>query len=446
MEKKSEEIALDEKQEEMFKRWLSPQGIDFASPEAEKSYKERVTRIKDAVQLKKVPDRVPVVLMVGFFPAFYSGITPRETMYDYDKLYMAWKKYVLDFKPDAHIGCFVPGPGKLFDILDYKLYAWPGHGVSPNHSYQCLEGEYLKADEYDDLIQDPTGFFQSVYLPRIFRTLEPFKQLAPLYNILEIVFTGGSLLPYGLPDVQAAVGSLLQAGSEALKWGGVLGAYDKEMAEAGFPNFFGGATKAPFDVIGDTLRGTKGIMLDIFRQPDKLLEALEAMTPLMIKMGVASAKRSGNPIVFIPLHKGADGFLSDEQYRTFYWPTFRKVLMGLINQGCVPFSYAEGGYNSRLEIIKDLPRGKAVWGFDLTDMVKAKEILGDSACIAGNMPIALLTTGTPQKVKDYVKELIDTVAKDGGYIMMNGAVIDEAKPENVKAMIDYTKEYGVYRK
>ncbi|MEM3587409.1 MAG: uroporphyrinogen decarboxylase family protein [Candidatus Jordarchaeaceae archaeon] len=446
MAKKWEDSSIDERQEEMFKRWLSPQGIKFTNPDAERAYKERVTRIKDAIQLKKVPDRVPVVLMVGFFPAFYSGITPREAMYDYDKLYMAWKKYVLDFEPDAHIGCFVPGPGKLFDILDYKLYAWPGHGVSPNHSYQCIEREYMKADEYDDLIQDPSAFFQSVYLPRIFGKLEPFRQLAPLSYILEIVFVGGNLLPYGLPDVQAAVGALLQAGSEALKWGGVLGAFDKEMAEAGFPNFFGGATKAPFDVIGDTLRGTRGIMLDMYRQPDKLLEALEALTPLMIKMGVSSAKRSGNPIVFIPLHKGADGFLSDEQYKTFYWPTFRKVLMGLINQGCIPFSYAEGGYNSRLEIIKDLPKGKAVWGFDLTDMVKAKEILGDSACIAGNMPIALLTTGTPQKVKDYVKKLIDTVAKDGGYIMMNGAVIDEAKTENVKAMIDFTKEYGVYRK
>jgi len=101
-------------------------------------------------------------------------------------------------------------------------------------------------------------------------------------------------------------------------------------------------------------------MLDIYRQPDKLLEALEALTPLMIKMGVSTSRMTGNPIVFIPLHKGADGFLSDEQYRTFYWPTFRKLLMGLIEEGCVPFSYAEGGYNSRLETIKILPRGKTI--------------------------------------------------------------------------------------
>jgi hypothetical protein len=445
MEKKWEDLSIDERQEQMFNRWLSPQGIIFINKDAERAYRERVTMIKDAIQLKKKPDRVPVVLMVGFFPAYYSGITTRDAMYDYDKLLMAWKKMVLDLKPDAHIGCFVPGPGRLFDILDYKLYAWPGHGASPNLSYQCLEREYMKADEYNALIQDPSGYFRSVYLPRIFGTLEPFKQLAPLTNIIELPFTGGNLLQYGLPDVQEALKALMEAGSEALKWAGVLGAFDKEMAEAGFPNFFGGATKAPYDTIGDTLRGTKGIMLDIYRQPDKLLKALDVLTPLMVNMGVSMTKMSGNPNIFIPLHKGADGFLSDEQFKTFYWPSFRKLLMGLIEEGCVPFSYVEGGFNSRLEVIKDLPKGKVIWAFDTTDMTKAKKILGASACIGGNMPIALLNIGTPQDVKDYAKNLIDTAGKDGGYIMMNGAVIEEAKPENVKAMIDFTKKYGSYK-
>ena len=76
MEKKWEELSSDEKQEEMFQRWLSPQGIKFASPEAEKSYKERVTRIKDAIQLKKVPDRVPVFVIRWFFPRFLCGNDP----------------------------------------------------------------------------------------------------------------------------------------------------------------------------------------------------------------------------------------------------------------------------------------------------------------------------------------------------------------------------------
>jgi hypothetical protein len=447
MEKKTEDLLRTEKQEEMFTKWLSPQGVEFVSPEAERSYKERVTRIKDAIQLKKLPDRVPVFPLIGNFPANYVGLTVRDMMYDYEKLAMAFKKYVLDFAPDAHAGAVGPGPGRLFDILDYKLYAWPGHGVSPNHSYQCIEGEYMKANEYDALIQDPSNFFMSVYLPRVFGALEPLKMLGPLTNILEMYggFTGVSFIPYGIPDVQAAYKAIMEAGNEAMKWIGFVGAWDKEMAAAGFPNFFGGGTKAPFDTIGDTLRGTKGMMMDLYRQPDKLLKALEVMLPLMIKMGASAAKMNGNPIVFIPLHKGADGFLSDEQFKTFYWPTLRKLIIGLVDEGCVPFPWAEGGYNSRLKVIRDVPKGKVVWGFDTTDMAKAKEILGDVACVGGNMPISLLNIGTPQEVKDYARKLIDTAGKGGGYIMINGAVIEDSKPENVKAMVDFTKEYGRYK-
>ena len=60
------------------------------------------------------------------------------------------------------------------------------------------------------------------------------------------------------------------------------------------------------------------------------------------------------------------------------------------------------------------------------------------------MSSAKLSLGTPQDVKDYVKYLIETVGKDGGLIICNGAFFDHAKPENVKAMVDATKEYGVY--
>jgi len=445
MEKKWEEMSSDEKQEALFQRWLSPEGIEFASPEAEKAYKERATRIKDAIQLKKKPDRVPVFTIPSFAPAFYSGLTPHDVMYDYDKIKTAWTKFYIDLQPDAHGGCAVPSPGKLLDILDYKLYQWPGHGVSPESTYQAIEGEYMKADEYDILIHNPLYFLSFTWTSRIFGALEPFQMLPHRAYLTEMYGVSVPFIPYGLPPVQAAYKALLEAGNEALKWIGVIAAFGKEMPEAGFPAYQAGASKAPFDVIGDTLRGTRGIMLDMYRQPDKLLQAMEAITPMMIQMGVGAAKEAGNPLIFMPLHKGADGFLSDEQYKKFYWPTLRRVIMGLIDEGCVPFIWAEGGYNSRLEVIRDLPKGKTAWLFDLTDMAKAKKILGDVACVAGNMPMDLLTIGTPEQVKDHAKKLIDTCGKGGGYIMANGAFFDKVRWENLKAIVDFTKEYGVYK-
>jgi len=444
------QLSPEEKLEALWQGKLSPkdpQGNDlpFQSPEAEKAYRERVLRFKDAIEMKKLPDRVPVTVFPSMFPWISAGMTVQEAMYDYDKCAAAFKKFILDFEPDVQWLAVAPGPGKFYEILDYKLYSWPGHGVSPEHSYQCNEGEYMKANEYDALIQDPSGFFINVYLPRVFGALGGFQMLPFFPGILEIYGVALNFIPFGLPPVQSTFQALFEAGGEALKWIGVMGGADVELATLGFPTILGGFTKAPFDVIGDTLRGTKGIMLDIYRQHDKLIEAMEAITPLMIKMGVGSAQATGNPIIFVPLHKGADGFLSDEQFRKFYWPTLKDVILGLIEGGCVPLPAAEGFWNTRLEVIKDVPKGKTLWMIDQSDMAKVKETLGQNACLLGNVSSAMLHLGTPQQVRDYVKKVIDTAGKGGGLIICNGAFFDHARPENVKAMVEATKEYGVYK-
>jgi uroporphyrinogen-III decarboxylase len=449
MEKKWEAMSPDEKQEAQFQKLMNPKdpqgnALKFQSPKAEAGYKASITRIMDAVQLKKTPDRVPVALLPSMFPFLSAGMTVQEAMYDYDKCAEAFRKFILEFKPDMHIGAAQAGPGKFYEILDYKLYKWPGHGVAPEHSYQCVEQEYMKAEEYDLLITDPSFYFRNFYLPRVFGALEGFTMLPPLTGILEIYGVAFNFIPYALPPVQGTFKALFEAGAEALKWAMVIGGLNAELATLGFPNILGGFTKAPFDTIGDTLRGTKGIITDMYRQPDKLLKALDAMTPIMIGMGLGSAQQTGNPQIFIPLHKGADGFLSDAQFKKFYWPTLKAVILGLIEGGCIPFAALEGHWGSRLEIIQDIPRGKTMWMVDQTDMSKVKETLGKNACLIGNVPSSMLKLGTPNDVRDYVKKLIDTAGKGGGFIMGNGAFFDEAKPENVKAMVEFTREYGAY--
>ncbi|MCJ7790976.1 MAG: hypothetical protein MUP49_00940 [Dehalococcoidia bacterium] len=442
MNKEKAVLSSEAELEEMFGSWLAPQGIDFISPEAEKAYRERATRIKDAIQLK-MPDRVPVISSVGFSPAYYAGITTREAMYDYDKACQAYEKYTFDFAPDAHHGPY--GLGQVYDIIDYKLFLWPGHGVGVNMPLQCVEAEYMKADEYDALIQDPSDFWMRVYLPRIIGVLEPFSKLSPFHRVIEMGDVSSFVSQYGRPEIRAAFDALFEAGEQAMKWREALTTSNKRVMAAGFPILHGGHCKAPFDVLGDTLRGTRGIMLDMYRQQGKLIEAIERLTPLMIELGVSDARSAATPLVLIPLHKGADGFMSDEQYKTFYWPTLRKLILGLVDEGLIPLLFAEGSYNTRLEIIRDLPKGKVVWRFDQTDMARAKEVLGDRACIYGNVPAAILSTGTTDDVKAYCKQLIDVDGKGGGFILSPGATLDTAKPENVRAMIEFTKEYGIYR-
>ena len=182
----------------------------------------------------------------------------------------------------------------------------------------------------------------------------------------------------------------------------------------------------------------------MYRQPDKLLAALEALTPIMIGMGLGAAQQTGNPVIFMPLHKGADGFMSARQFETFYWPALKKVVMALVEEGIIPVLFAEGSYNTRLEIIGDITKGKAIYHFESKDIFRAKEVLGDRVCIRGNVSASLLCMGTAQDGRDYCKKLIDVVGKGGGFIMDSAVTLDEARPENVKAMVDFTREYGVY--
>jgi hypothetical protein len=429
-------------QDKQLNVWLSGQGIPFENPEAEAMYQERAALVKDAIQLIRKPKRVPVCPAPGFFPIQYAGSTPYEAMYDYDALARIWEKYCVDFKPDTFGGAGNVVPGKALEILDFKLYRWPGHGVPKEQSYQFAEAAYMKPEEYPDLIDDPSGFFLRVYFPRIFAALKPFEKL-PLFPLVqEIPAVPPGIAPFGTPDMQQALNSLMGAGAEAIRWAGKVQGLNRTIMAKGYPSFYGSFSKAPFDAIGDSLRGTTGIMMDMFRKADELIEACERMTPFMIKAGVAAAKASGHSLVFMPLHKGADGFMSEQQFLTFYWPTLKKVIIGLINEGMVPLLFAEGRYNTRLEIISELPKGSTIWWFDLTDMVRAKETVGKVACIAGNIPLPLLCTGTESDVKQYCRTLIDKVGRDGGFILSTGAGMDGCRVENARAMIGFSKEYG----
>jgi hypothetical protein len=441
MAKQWAELTPDERRQARFEKWLAP-GAEFGSPEAATAYRERVTRLIHAIRLEK-PDRVPCILPAGFFPAYYAGLSLKTVIYDYAELARAWVKFIREYDMDTYAGPATVLPGRVFEGLDFKQYKWPGHGLADDaYSYQFVEGEYMKPEDYDALIEDPSDFWLRTYLPRIFGALEPLRNLPSFTTVNEIPTS--YFLAYARPDVRAALRAILDAGEEAARWAEASRECDREALKLGFPSLRGGVVKAPFDIIADTLRGTQGIVMDMFRCPQKLLEALDRITPLTIKAAVTSVNAVGGRFVFMPLHKGDDAFMSDRQYEKFYWPTFRRLIMGLIGEGIVPVLFAEGRYNKRLETVSDLPRASVIWQFDQTDMAVAKQVLGDIACIAGNVPTSLLVTGSPADVKAYCRRLIETCGKGGGFILTGGANLDRGRAENLRAMMEAAREFGSY--
>jgi uroporphyrinogen-III decarboxylase len=435
------QLSPDEKMQSRWDGFVNAP-VEFASAEAEQAYRARATRIRQSIRLEGVPDRVPVLATCGLYPAISRGVTPYEAMHDHEKAVQAWLETNRDLQPDAMIApMFAAIPARAFEILDVRILDWPGRGLPKDVGFQYNEQEWMREDEYDLLIDDPTDFMLHVWLPRVVGGLEGFAALSAPMDTIEIVASPPYFLRWANPDVKTSLEKLLAAADEVAKWGSLIFPLLGRLVAEGWPGHIGAMSKAPFDVIGDTFRGTRGIMMDIFRRPDAVIEACDRLAPLMVKWVTRQANPQSPPVVFMPLHKGADAFMSDDMFARFYWPSLRKVILGLNEEGFVPHLFAEGGYNSRLEMISDVPPGKTNWHFDRTDMRRAKEVLGDIACIQGNVPISLLQVGTPEDVSAYAQDLIGSIGTDGGFILDAGAVVDEAKGENMRAMIRAAKEF-----
>ena len=409
-------------------------------------YEARVKRFHDAVSLKR-PDRVPIVTISGYFFYEYAGVTPKEAMYDYEKSANALKESMRrlnwDMAPDH--GSMYPGP--LFELFGMTQFKWPGFNLPDNYTAQFVENEYMTAEEYDAFLANPGDFTVRKILPRIANIFKPFSRLPPLHwfgSVLTLYTMGGALA--GMPPFVQVMDRLKTAGVEATRYNAAKAKLIQELEEEGYPTITTSPSLAPYDWITDFLRGMKGIMLDMYRHPDKLLAAIDLFTPLAIQVALTRAELTHNPRVFIPLHRGAGGFMSNEQFAKFYWPGLKKVMLTLIDAGLTPMPFFEGDYNSRLEYLAELPRGKVAGRFHIVDLKRVKKILGNTMCFWGNVPASLLVTGKPQQVKDYVKLLIDTFGDNGGLIVDGGAGIPkECRPENVEAMTEAVFEYGVYK-
>ena len=407
------------------------------------AYDKRWQRIMDCVNLK-TPDRMPVALFATFWLAKYGNITCKELMYNYQGTRDISTRAVMEFEPDV-VSPLVLGiaTGNALEAIDFKQLQWPGHGVDDNQPFQYLDREYMKPEEYDDFLFDPTGFYLRQYLPRVAGAFDGFQDL-PSFPGLHYFRLINGIRPFAKPSVRQAFEKVVKAAEEVERLFDHGMAWNNEINHAGFPLMNGSSAVSPYDFIADYFRGATGMMKDLFRHKDKLLALLDKASVFLTKQTIAQAKASGHPIVMIPIHWAPDAFMSGKQFETFWWPPFRKMMMGMIEAGLIPMPLWEADCTKRLEIIKDVPPGKCIYWFERTDMVKAFEVLGDVVALRGNLSPSLMTTGQPAEVDAAVKHLVDNVFNKGGKLILDCAfgLPDETPVENVRAMFDAARKYA----
>ena len=421
------------------------------TPPLSPEFKARQKRFDDAKSLTR-PDRVPVApVVMHYFPNIRKGISNREVHYDRALKHQLWRSAIVDHDWDAAVNSFSVIQGQPLELLGMTQLKWPGGGLPPDRPFQYVEGEYMLQDEYDEVLADPNGFTVKKLWPRVATALAPWSAMAqaglppllPLANPYALPgFIGGMLAN---PEVMTMLERIVAVGKEGYEDRKAVAAYSSDMMLLGYPFPYQTANIVAFDAVSDMLRGLRGTFLDMYQVPDKLLALVEMHIPWTIEQSIWMARQTGNSGVFLALHRGAAGFMSNEQFAKFYWPGLKALLLGLIDAGLTPIPFFEGDYTSRLEFLQELPAKKVIGHFDRIDRRKAKELLGDVMCFWGNVPSSLLCAGTVQQVKDDVRELIEIFGDDGGLIVDGTVGIpDEARPANIFAMTEAVHEFGSY--
>ncbi|MCL2366166.1 MAG: hypothetical protein FWC75_03865 [Oscillospiraceae bacterium] len=411
-------------------------------PTKQELYNARRKRVDD-VKALKVPDRVPLAPKLGFFYGSAYGIPSYASLTDVKNSIPGIQAYLEEFDPDI---VWPPAvyPSLAAKALGSEFIKFPGYedGIPLNDSFQILDGEYMSSDEYEEFVFDPTHFILSKWLPRRNKNLAGLAKVN-LQNPIEFGLYA-STVPFCDPEVKQAFEALALSGKHSLDWLMGGGACAQVIEDAGFVLGPQVGTTCPFDMLADTFRGMIPAIMDIHECPDELLAAVNTMQGIMLRNALGAAIAMKKEFFLIPLHMGVDEFMSPENYAKFYWPGLKALIMACIDNGITPYVFTEGNYNTRLEQLCDVPPGKVVYMFEKVDMKRAKETVGQVACICGNLPTATLMYSTPDKIADETKKLLDICAPGGGFMMDVSIPVDRCPKENLHAMFDTVHKYGHY--
>ena len=401
----------------------------------------RAARVKTAIALG-TPDRVPFVPTMGNLVALEYGASVKEAMTDQSTIIPALDQLLEDIKPDYF---YTPDffPKNTLDILRPININYPGKTpeFGDNFTYQVADHTFMEDDEYDVFLKDPSAFLMHRVLAEKYEALAGLKLLNP-YNLCGATVMGFASL--AAPPLVGALEAMLAAGKATQAYIGSSVAVNMHLIRKGFPIWGSAVASAPFDIFADNIRGLLNTVMDLKTDPELLAQALDRFTDVVIADAIALAKMSHSDSVFVPLHIGVDEFMSPSDYEQYYWPSLKKLLCALVAADLTPFVFCEGNYYTRLNCIKDVPKGKIVYLFEKQDMAKAKRELEGIACVAGNMSTATLMHGSTEQVVTETRRLLDTCAPGGGYIMSNDISLDNCKRENLAAWYEAVEKYGRY--
>ncbi|HHX74214.1 MAG TPA: hypothetical protein GX699_04850 [Firmicutes bacterium] len=377
-------------------------------------------QMMDDVINNRQPTRVPVLSACSTWAYYYKGYKPLDGLDNDEVLAEVSRAIYTDFYWDVvDIGPAVFHHPDLPEILGGGTFTFNQEGL---HQTRPGAINVMEPEEYPELIKDPYAYILNYILPRRYALFAPDVDFNAKYE--------GILKVFAIRDSIARRAKLHD---------------DIAEKEFGLFNAVNGLLLAPVDFILDYLRDFSGVMQDIKRRPEAVRDAGMALVQYSLD-GVANVKPEAGKTLLIPMHLPT--FLNPRDFEKVYWPSYKALVDTLVARGHIVKCAFERKYEHLFDFLQDLPKNKTVGVFEDDDIRLVKKKLGDTMAIQGGLSTQALYYAGKEECLDIVKGLIDDLAPGGGYIFgTNKSMIHatDGNPENLKAVNEFVREYGVYR-
>ena len=391
---------------------------------AKKIYeKDRMTaeeRLQAVIRIEK-PDRVPLSMMLYNYAPFHTGIKASDYVTKPD-VYMKSMRQVYEDLGPWDIYYNINPVSRLIDsfVLMMKLL-YPGDDLPDNVMTQIEEYEYMKPEDYDEILKMSFYFADTIFRAKM------------IPRFCKEAKGAGSLRIWP----KLGLGLLKQKIFWNRDW--------RWFRDRGLAIQSGYQAEMPIDVFS-MARAVVPFSMDLFQRPDTIRKAALRLAPSFAESAILIARFMGVHRVQCYLHRTSNSFISPKHFEQLVFPSVEEIVCRILDAGMTPLLHCDGDWMRNFKVMRRLPAKKIIIELDgLTDIFKAKEEIGDHMCIFGDVPAEKLVMGSPQEVEEYCHKLIEEVGKNGGFILAAGCEIPyNAKPENLKAMVKSVYKYGYY--